>query len=259
MYQLQKEDLPNMAHLFKDWEETMIYSCLQGKMGTAWANSKDNPISAKILIADFCFYAGVADAQLARHIPEHFPSAALIAVPQTEEWAQMIEAEHQGICERSTRYATKKETAFDRNKLCDFIAALPSEYSILPIDKDLYHSTKQKNWSRDFCSQFPSYEDYQSSGLGFVILHEGEVVCGASSYTIYEGGIEIEIDTKETYRRKGLAKVCASVLILECLRQGLYPSWDAANRESLSLAVQLGYMFDKEYPVYEIYHRLRRH
>lgn len=51
---------------------------------------------------------------------------------------------------------------------------------------------------------------------------------------------------------KGLAAACASALILECLNRGLYPSWDAANRESLALAEKLGYRFDREYPAYDV-------
>ena len=79
-----------------------------------------------------------------------------------------------------------------------------------------------------------------------------KLVCGASSYTVYNKGIEIEIDTKEGYRRKGLALVCASKIILECLSRELYPSWDAANRESVALAEKLGYHFDNEYVTYAI-------
>lgn len=77
----------------------------------------------------------------------------------------------------------------------------------------------------------------------FVVLHNDNIVCGASSYTVYDKVIKIEIDTKKDYRRKGLALVCASKLILECLNRELYPSWDAANRESVALAEKLGYHF----------------
>ncbi|MEG0367206.1 MAG: GNAT family N-acetyltransferase [Coprobacillus sp.] len=67
-----------------------------------------------------------------------------------------------------------------------------------------------------------------------------------------KGGIEIEIDTRADKRRLGLAKICASKMILECLDRGLYPSWDAHNPISLNLALSLGYVFDKKYVVYEL-------
>ena len=84
------------------------------------------------------------------------------------------------------------------------------------------------------------------------MIHNNKIVCGASSYTVYNKGIEIEIDTKKEYRRKGLALVCASKLILECLDRGIYPSWDAANRGSVALAEKLGYHFEKEYVTYSV-------
>lgn len=79
-----------------------------------------------------------------------------------------------------------------------------------------------------------------------------EIVAGASSYTSYEEGLEIEVDTQPDYRRKGLALSCAAKLILECLERGLYPSWDAANQESVALAEKLGYHLDHAYDVYII-------
>ena len=85
-----------------------------------------------------------------------------------------------------------------------------------------------------------------------VILKEGQIVAGASSYTRYRDGIEIEVDTVEPERRKHLATVVCSALILRCLEEGLYPSWDAQNRNSVRLAEKLGYEFDHEYAAYEI-------
>jgi hypothetical protein len=51
-------------------------------------------------------------------------------------------------------------------------------------------------------SHYPDYETYQKHGLGVVILKGNEIVSGASSYSDYLDGIEIEIDTREEYRRK---------------------------------------------------------
>lgn len=90
---------------------------------------------------------------------------------------------------------------------------------------------------------------------GRSIYHEvddEDIVAGASSYTRYKEGIEIQIDTKRDHRRKGLALVCAAKLILECMDRKWYPSWDAHNLGSLALEKKLGYRYDKEYDVYEL-------
>ena len=39
-------------------------------------------------------------------------------------------------------------------------------------------------------------------------MKNGKPVSGASSYSALQGGIEIEVDTKKEYRRKGLAFAC---------------------------------------------------
>ena len=74
-----------------------------------------------------------------------------------------------------------------------------------------------------------------------------------SSYTAYQEGIEIEIDTREEYRRMGLAYACGARLILECLARGIYPSWDAHNLESAALAEKLGYHYDRPYTAFLIH------
>ena len=40
--------------------------------------------------------------------------------------------------------------------------------------------------------------------------------------------------------------------LLQCLEEGLYPSWDAQNMNSVYLAEKLGYEFDHEYTIYEV-------
>ena len=65
-------------------------------------------------------------------------------------------------------------------------------------------------------------------------------------------GIEIEVDTVEEERRKGLATAASAALILRCLDEGLYPSWDAQNMISVHLAEKLGYEYDHEYTAYEV-------
>lgn len=78
-------------------------------------------------------------------------------------------------------------------------------------------------------------------------------MAGASSYSVYREGIEIEVQTLPAHRQKGLARAASAALILECLRQGRYPNWDAANEISLHLAQTLGYRPGREYRAYHIY------
>ena len=249
------EAMDTIIPLFKNETETMIFSCLQGYMGTAWSDIEIPHKAAKIVVADITFFSGDAASPQAKKLVAHESEAAVpfhILVPCSNDWEPLIEAEYPGI-RKYSRYAIKKEPdVFDRQLLERFVSELPLGFRIVPIGKTLYENSKKECWSKDFCSQFDTYEDFDRRGIGFMVIHKGRPVAGASSYTVYDKGIEIEIDTAEPYRRKGLALACASALILACLDKGLYPSWDAANLASVHLSEKLGYHFDREYTAYDL-------
>ena len=239
--------------LLGGWEETLILSCLQGVMGAIYANDLRVPTAAMAILGDFAFLAGEPSADLAAFKPERCTQDFIIMVPQNEAWEKTITGYYGSRAKVVSRYATKKEpNVFDRVKLERIVSELPKDYRICPIDETIYNRCKSEKWSRDLVSQFPTYREYSKLGLGFVIQKNRVIVSGASSYSRYREGIEIEIDTKEAYRRKGLAYVCGAKLILECRRRNLYPSWDAQNKGSLALAEKLGYTYSHTYPAVEI-------
>lgn len=47
----------SVRHIFGQWEETLIWSCLQGIMGKIYVTNFDRPVSAMAIIGDFAFYA----------------------------------------------------------------------------------------------------------------------------------------------------------------------------------------------------------
>ena len=51
-------DVKKIAPLFEGWEETMIWSCLDGSMGYALCDDENRPVSAQIALGDLCFFAG---------------------------------------------------------------------------------------------------------------------------------------------------------------------------------------------------------
>lgn len=237
---IQKLDTPALAAtLFGGWPEGMIWACLQGRMGSVFAD--DSRSSAAAVLGDFAFFAGVPDTALLDIV------SAPLLVPQHDTWADAIAAHFGPGVQPVTRYATRKNTVFDRECLKKYACDLPTPYTIRIIDKELYESCWKNSWSRDLVSQYPTWDTYQELGLGVTVLRGKTLVAGASSYATFQGGIEIEIDTKPEERRRGLARACGAALILECLDKNLYPSWDAHDAVSLSLARQLGYQPDKPY------------
>lgn len=243
-----------VSSVFEGWEETLIWSCLQGIMGEIYAEKTEHPAAAMAVLGDFAFFAGKPGEELVLHKPERCTQDFIIMVPQNDAWGELIEQCYGGKAKKVSRYAIKKEPdVFDREKLKQICAGLSADYTIKLIDEALYQKCSETDWCRDLVSQYKDYDTYRKLGLGVVILKDQEVVSGASSYSSYHDGIEIEIDTKEAYRRKGLATVCGAKLILECLERNLYPSWDAQNTWSVALAEKLGYHYSHTYTAYEIW------
>ena len=241
----------HINELFKNWNETLIWSCLQGVMGEIHTNSAKD--AAMAILGDFAFYAGNPSEELIKFKPESCKQDFIIMIPENEAWAKIIEKCYGDKAKRVTRYAIKKEKGiFDEDKLEQAILNLPEGYELKMLEAEEYDMCRNNGWANDLVSQYKDYDTYKKLGLGVVVLKDGELVAGASSYSTYNEGIEIEIDTREDHRRKGLAYACGAKLILECLKRGLYPSWDAQNKWSVALAEKLGYHFSHEYTAYEI-------
>lgn len=240
--------------LFGRWEETLIWSCLQGIMGKIYGDDPENPASVKAVIGDFTFFAGETDPELISYKPPGCTQNFMIMVPQNKLWETAITQLYGPKSKVVSRYALKKEPlVFNQKSLEDVVASLPEQYRLSMIDERLYSLCKREAWSADLVAQFPTYPQYKKLGIGAVILEGSHIVSGASSYSRYREGIEIEIDTREDHRRKGLAYICGAKLILECLKRNLYPSWDAQNKGSLALAQKLGYHYSHTYTAIEIW------
>ncbi|MCI8583402.1 MAG: GNAT family N-acetyltransferase [Dorea sp.] len=240
-----------ITDIFKDWNESIIWSCVQGVMGAVYKNASNDAAAA--VLGDFAFYAGKPCEELLKFKPEGCRQDFIIMVPQNDEWAKLIETCCQDKAKKVSRYAIKKEKdIFDKHKLKQATIDLPDGYELKRLEENEFVLCQNHRWANDLVSQFKDYNMYKKLGLGVAALKDGELAAGASSYSRYIEGIEVQVDTKKEHRRKGLAYACGAKLILECLERGLYPSWDAQNLWSVALAEKLGYHFSHEYIAYEV-------
>lgn len=249
--------------LFAGWQDSVVWSALQGVMGKIYVDSLEKLESGAVMLGDFCFLSGKPKSEIISGALTNSASEEVILVPQNDDWAQMIVECYGEKAEKAIRYAIKKEPGiFDLKQLQKVAQSLPGEYEMRLIDQELFEICRDTQWSKDLTANYESYSQYKEYGLGVCILTGGEVVAGISSYSGYgrrsdenlgcHGGIEIEVVTREDYRRKGLAYIGAARLFLECDKRGLYPNWDAANKMSVGLAEKLGYHFSHEYVVYKV-------
>lgn len=241
------------APLFGTWEQTILWSCLQGIMGTVYVNHPSHPTAAAAVLGDFTFLAGAEDPELAAFLPPAANPSFRLLIPQHTGWIQLLLQLYGNAARQITRYATAKDpAAFQADQLESAVSSLAPEYRLRPICRRLYDQCRKETWSQDLVSQFPDYETYARLGLGVAVLWGDQLIAGASSYARYRDGIEIEVDTREDHRRRGAAYAACARLILTCRERQLYPSWDAHTRASLSLAEKLGYRLHHAYTAVEL-------
>ncbi|PEI79990.1 GNAT family N-acetyltransferase [Bacillus toyonensis] len=244
-----------LVSMFEDFNNVILLSYLQGHMGRAWVNDLENPTVAQVTVGIFTFYTGDPNVKETEELLRNIPEKMLVIV-NSEEWKKRLETFYERKIDKFLRYKFKRNSEFfNRSKLQSFISTLPKGYELRRIDEHIANNSTLHKLSEDFTSQFQSVEDYLNRGIGYSILYNGEVICGASSYSIYDKGIKIEVATDLNHRRKGLATVVSAALILDCLEKGKYPNWDAANTTSAKLAEKLGYVFDKAYDTYFVDNR----
>ncbi|QAA32311.1 GNAT family N-acetyltransferase [Clostridium manihotivorum] len=255
MLELLSEERQVLSRFRKEKTDVTIWSCIEGKMGKAWADNNGNPTFGIAVVADFCYLLGSIEGCKGEVSIEELIEKCKrkIIIADDSSWISFIESQYPNPLKRFSRYSIKTEPdLFKKDRLNDYINAIDSDFKISRIDESLYPKVLQDNFMADCCSNYDSLEEFLNNGLGYAIVYNGQIIAGASSYSYCEGCIEITIGTKDEYRRKGLALAVASKLILACMERNIYPHWDAANLGSVALAEKLGYHFDKEYRVYAI-------
>jgi hypothetical protein len=239
-------------------EEVLVRSAMEGTMGRVWVEEIYNPTFCLVLVGDFAYLLGLPPrgkqaldlrATLIMECEEKMIN------PEYEAWSEWLEENLDCSYRKLSRYALRKKDKkdFDLDLLDSYINALPSGFEIRMIGEKEYEDALKEEWSRDFVGNYKDVKDFLENGLGYVIYSGDTLVSGCSAYGFSEGYLEVEVGTKIGYKRKGLGIAASASFIKKCVENDIYPNWDAANMHSVELASKLGYVFDKEYIVYQIH------
>lgn len=239
-----------VAAFFECVEISLARTFLQGYGGQAWCDCLENPRFAVIKCQGILIFGGDFSDPRASEFAAFLPheNNEWYIFCNDNGWLPLIENAHPGQTRRYTRYSMNCDaTTFDLDQLRRFVQDIPPEYEIVPIDKAYYEQAMSEEWSREFCSFFSSEEDFLKNGVGFCAVYRGRMVAGASTFSIFDGGIEVQIETHSKHQRRGLATACGAALILTCLAQNRQPCWDAISEPSRDLALKLGYTLRQSY------------
>lgn len=249
MIKLENENLSLSQKFFKEIKFYMTKTALQGYMGQVFIDNIENPEFAIAFLGRFCFIDGNPKSINARQALVEIDNYYKTIIAN-ENWYEIIEEVYKDRYEIDKRYSIKKDTKFDKEKLEELSSKLSDEYRIESIDSNNYKIIKETN---SFACNITMSENFEKYGIGFCAKNKkGEIVAVIASNGIYDDGLEINIKIEEQDRHKGLGTALGANMILECLKQNKYPSWDAANLDSVGLAEKLGYEVDSEYRIYKI-------
>jgi len=245
--------------LCKDSKDVLVRSAMEGSMGRVWVAKLNDPKFCLIKVGNYAFLLGLTPRgarmmDLRATLIKECNHAYI--TPSNDLWDIWLEENLDCNYRKLSRYAIKRdEQHFNKKVLKEYVKNIPAGMKIERIDKNSYNDALKEAWSNDFVSNFENENKFLEYGMGYVIYKGDELVAGCSAYGFSEGMMEVTVATKKEYRRQGLALAAAARFILDCIDKGIYPNWDAANLQSVELAKKLGYVFDKEYKVFQIDNR----
>lgn len=245
---LEEEDLKVAKKFFKEIKFYMARTALEGYMGNVRVDNIDSPTISFVEFGNFLYIDGNPNSEIAKQALKDIKDFKVIIA--NENWFELIEKTFSSNLEKGSRFSIKKDTKFDKRKLNEFINLLDKKYKIKSIDKNLYKKIQNTN---SYVTNLKMSDNYEKYGIGYCAINEKDEIVGlVTSNAVYNKGIEINLKVDENYRRKGIATAISSKIILDCLDKNIYPSWDAANMNSVNLAEKLGYEFDSEYRIYKV-------
>jgi GNAT superfamily N-acetyltransferase len=221
-------------------------------MGEVFVDDLDAPQTGVLAVPDFKIHILGGDTQSpeVKAYLENLPIFSFLLFG-SEGWEQVLDKLHPGRWVVLSRYAFSSES-LRIGHLSQFKERLPEEYRIKKIDLALAQRIKaEKNEvTEEQLFGFDSAEDFMERGIGYCILLGDEIVSIGAAGAACSKGIEIQINTRKKYERRGLASAVAAALIIDCLENAIDPNWDAATEVSAGLAQKLGYTLIQEYPIY---------
>lgn len=256
MIELGREKRQTIRSICEESKEALVRGAVEGTVGRVWVPKLENSSYCLILVGDYAYLAGLppkGSSALDLKSQIYQCAAHAYLIPQDELWADWLEEEFMGQIRKVSRYALKKEEHhFDTGVLKQYIHSIPKGIHIRQMDSTLYRQAFKQPWSYNLCMNFENEAHFTEKGFGYGAVKGKELIAGCSACGVSEGIVEVQVSTRKDYRRQGLALACSAAFLLECLEKNLIPNWSAVNLQSVGLAEKLGYVYDREYQVYQI-------
>lgn len=254
VYELQGKERELARDFFSEPHDSLIYTITEEIKGIAFGVG--TPLQCVYLrYGFFSFLAGDAGCEAAKELVEAIRDLTdgdeLAVIGYGDGWETLVcetypEAE---ICDRAMMQIPAQGLDMESIDalLQGYEAGEYGDFILKEIDRNIYEYLKTAKWADGMVTNFDTYEEFAEHGFGYVMCDGAVPVSGCSVYSYHSAGVEIQVDTREEYRGKGLAKVASAAMMKETLRRRLIPSWDAANPTSQTIAGHMGFDLGMKY------------
>jgi len=132
-----------------------------------------------------------------------------------------------------------------------FSQSMPEGFEFKKMDSVLFEKYVREIDS-SYNDLWETPNNFISNGFGFCILKDNEFVSVCNTYYTRHGFAEIDIVTKDEFRRQGFALITCSEFIKYCVSNNIKPIWDCdnGNENSKNLAIKLGFKSVETYQMH---------
>jgi len=223
-----------------DKARAIIFPAIDQGRCELWVDSLESPSVVLWKLKILCALSGDSTNPVAEELIQKIqPMQALILC--SVDWAALIK--HIWGFRLGVQNRTKlSPDSLDINHLRKLMNIVPDGFSLERLDLQTVRSL-DKRVAMHIPTFYGDSEEFYKNGVGFCIKHQGKVVSSAYSFAPFIDAFEIQVQTNDdpSYRRMGLAKAVSAALMVYALEHNIVPHWDAANEESVALALKLGY------------------
>lgn len=166
-----------------------------------------------------------------------------LGVLGAEEWLQWVYRQEPHDCSGP---AQAPDVQSSESQIC---AVTPAWLKETSADTQWLQSILRSWWS--------SLDRFWQWGTGYAAVVDGEAVsCCYTSFVAHGGHWALGVDTKEEYRRRGLAGAVTRAMVDHCCQRGITMDWDCmdSNVPSKRLAEGCGFLPAFTYTVFTLDH-----
>lgn len=242
-------DRASLAPLFRGHTlmPVTIAAVLEGRMGSAMADDPARPRAAFAALGAFVVFGGDPEAPGVDALIAAAP--AWQCVCETPAWFARVANNLPPGYEPHTRWHFSPDTLRPERLARLRVPGDPAT-RVAPASGAVRAAYAESGLAAQFEENFGSLDAFLREGFGVVALRDGAVIGHAGTYAVCSFGMEVQIEVLPAHRGQGVATALAAELLLESIRRGLEPHWDAENAVSSRLAQRLGYRLERAYTVH---------